>query len=174
MNIFDAPENCIRTNSGLYINVFEPTPDMISIEDIAHALSFMPRFGGHLDKFYSVAQHSVYCSFMVESIEDKKAALLHDASEAYMMDIPSPIKAKLPTYKHYENGLMEVIAKKFDFQYPLSKEVKRTDGEALLLEWENLVVKKTTEEDFICLTPEEAKKVFLLRYKQLFEEFVVV
>jgi hypothetical protein len=82
MNIFDAPENCIRTNSGLYINVFEPTPDMISIEDIAHALSFMPRFGGHLDKFYSVAQHSVYCSFMVESIEDKKAALLHDASEA--------------------------------------------------------------------------------------------
>ena len=47
--------DCIRTFTGLYMNVFEPTPEMICIEDIAHGLSNMPRFGGHLPEFYSVA-----------------------------------------------------------------------------------------------------------------------
>ena len=48
--------NCIRTFTGLYMNVFNPKPDMICIEDIAHALSQQPRFGGHLPRMYSVAQ----------------------------------------------------------------------------------------------------------------------
>jgi hypothetical protein len=57
----------IRTISGLYVNVFEPDPKTLIIEDIAHALSNQPRFGGHLPKFYSVAQHSLLC-YMIASM----------------------------------------------------------------------------------------------------------
>jgi uncharacterized protein len=173
MNIFDAPKDSIRTNSGLYINVFEPTPEMISIEDIAHALSHMPRFGGHLDVFYSVGQHSVLCARKLTDIDDKKAALLHDASEAYMMDMPSPIKARLPMYKSYEDNLMRVIANKFGFQYPLSKNVKEVDAEMLLIEWDNLVG-DNGDDDFVCWTPKQTKEIFLREFKKLFVELVVV
>ena len=117
MNIFDAPKDTIRTNSGLYMNVFEPTLEMIRIEDIAHALASLPRFGGHLNRHYSVAQHSVMCAMRAATIEDKRAALLHDGSEAYILDIPTPIKAKLPDYKMYENNLMLKIAEKFEFEF---------------------------------------------------------
>jgi len=152
-NIFDSPKDCIRTNSGLYMNVFEPTLEMIDINDIAHALSFLPRFGGHLNKFYSVAQHSVMCAMKAKTLEDKRAALMHDGSEAYMLDIPSPIKAWLHDYKKYENVLMAKIAEKFDFEFPLNKEIKIIDEDMLHLEWENLVVNEN--DDFICYTQQK-------------------
>jgi 5'-deoxynucleotidase YfbR-like HD superfamily hydrolase len=172
MNIFDSPKDCIRTNSGIYMNVFEPTLEMININDIAHALSALPRFGGHLNKFYSVAQHSVMCAMRANSLEDKKAALLHDASEAYMLDIPTPIKAKLPDYKIYEENLMVKIAEKFGFEFPLSKEVKRVDEEMLHLEWEHLVINQ--EKFFLCLTSVVAKQQFLKMYDELFVQGVVI
>src|SRR5665811_1025646 len=91
--------NCIRTFTGIYMNVFEPTPEMISIEDIAHALTMQCRFGGHLPDFYSVAQHSLNCSYLIDNPKLKLTALLHDASEAYLLDIPRPIKNNLNNYK---------------------------------------------------------------------------
>lgn len=118
-NLFTA--NCIRTFTGKYMNVFEPTEDMICIEDVAHALSNQCRFGGHLPKFYSVAQHSLMCCEMATP-ERKLEALLHDASEAYLLDVPKPIKQRLSNYKEIEDNLMRLIAKKFGFQYPLSEE----------------------------------------------------
>ena len=166
MNIFDAPKDCIRTNTGLYVNVFEPTSEMICIEDIAHALASMPRFGGHLNKRYSVAQHSVNCCKAALSLEDKKAALMHDASEAYMLDIPTPIKAKLPDYKKYEANLMSFIAKHFGFEFPLSEEVHSIDREMLLIEWENLVVNENDE--FECWDHETAKARFIEQFNMLF------
>lgn len=165
-SIYDSPKDCIRTNSGLFINVFEPHPDMISIEDIAHALSSIPRFGGHLNRHYSVAQHSVAAALAAKTLEDRKAALLHDASEAYMLDMPTPIKSKLPDYKKYEDNLMRVIAEKFGFEYPLNPEIKRIDAELLQLEWENLVVYDNLE--FDCLPKEDAKIAFLATYYELF------
>jgi 5'-deoxynucleotidase YfbR-like HD superfamily hydrolase len=172
MNIFDAPKDTIRTNSGVFMNVFEPTLEMIQIEDIAHALASLPRFGGHLNKHYSVAQHSVMCAMRVTTLEDKRAALLHDASEAYMLDIPTPIKAKLPDYKIYEANLMTKIAEKFSFEFPLSKEVKRVDEEMLHLEWDNLVINQ--DKIFHCLSSEMAKEEFLKMYHELFVETVVL
>lgn len=166
MDIFDAPKDCIRTNTGLYVNVFEPTSEMICIEDIAHALASMPRFGGHLNKRYSVAQHSVNCCKAAFSLEDKKAALMHDASEAYMLDIPTPIKAKLPDYKKYEANLMSFIAKHFDFEFPLSEAVHAIDREMLLVEWENLVVNENDE--FECWDHATAKAKFIELYNELF------
>lgn len=134
--------NCIRTVTGIYINVFEPTEEMICIEDIAHSLCQQPRFGGHLPYFYSVAEHSLNCSYLIDSPELKLAALLHDASEAYLMDIPKPIKSGLTNYKEIEDKLMKVIAIKFGFDYPLPQEVKDVDETMLELEWVCLMLRE--------------------------------
>ncbi len=164
MNIEDAPKDCIRTHSGLYMNVFEPTLDMLSIDDIAHGLSHQPRFAGHLDRHYSVAQHSILCCERAKP-KNKLAALLHDGSEAYMLDMPSPIKARMPEYKAFEHHLMETIAKKFGFQYPYDPEIKEIDTFMLNLEFKKLV--ETNDMTFKCLTPLQAKKEFLRVYNEL-------
>jgi uncharacterized protein len=131
--------NCIRTFHGNYINPCEPDPEMISIEDIAHALSMQPRFGGHLPVFYSVAQHSVQTAYSVGN-EIRLAALLHDASEAYLIDVPRPVKRQLSNYKEIEDKLMTIIAAKFGFQWPLHEGVKRADEMRLQIEWECLML----------------------------------
>lgn len=152
----------IRTNSGVYVNVFETDPDTIKIEDIAHALSQQSRFGGHLPEFYSVAQHSVMCC-MSANDENKYNALMHDVSEAYLLDIPKPIKLELPDYNLVEHRLMKVLSQKFGFEYPKNEEVERVD--ILLLEWEwtAIMLNQPTEKypKFVCLTPSEAKAAFL-------------
>lgn len=154
--------DCIRTYTGKFINVFEPTPDMIDIEDIAHSLSMQCRFGGHLKQFYSVAQHCLTASYYEKSLD----MLLHDASEAYLLDIPSPIKKRLPDYKKIEDNLMLCIADKFGFEYPLRKEVKEIDVAMLQFEWDCFVVKKYPYPGTI-RTPRIAKKLFLKRFDYL-------
>lgn len=127
--------NCIRTFTGLYIDVFNPTPEMICIDDIAHGLSNVCRFAGQISRFYSVAQHSLMVCNSVEK-EYKMQALLHDASEAYLGDMPSPIKRMFPEYKNVEQNLMSVIAEKFGFEKDLHNCVKQADKFALEHEWE--------------------------------------
>jgi len=152
----------IRTNSGQYVNVFEPNPDTLLIEDIAHALSNQPRFGGHLPRFYSVAQHLILC-YMIANEDDKYDALNHDDSEAYLLDMPKPIKLEMPDYNRIEDHLMKVLAKKFQFKYPKSPEVEKVDH--YLLEWEwNVIMLEKTDSGFPpinCMTPLEAKTEFL-------------
>lgn len=147
----------IRTFKGHYINVFDPKPESIDIEDIAHALSHVCRFGGHTKEFYSVAQHSIEVMELC-SDDNKLSALLHDASEAYMCDMPRPIKRHLPDYKKVENGLMHAIAQRFDLPWPFSPEIKQKDS--LMLEWEHehLILNRGNAN---VLTPKAAKKKFL-------------
>lgn len=130
----------IRTFTGKMINVFEPDPDLICIEDIAHALSNLCRFGGHTRRFYSVAEHSLRVAAIVPE-KHKIAGLLHDASEAYLVDLPSPIKYFIPKYQEYEQNLMLAIAEKFGFDYPLHSEVVRADRQLLEVEWGEMMVK---------------------------------
>ena len=132
-------EPVIRTRSGKFINVFNPNPDDIVIEDIAHCLSMQCRFGGHLPVFYSVAQHSVMCSLMVPE-EYALEALLHDASEAYLLDMPSPIKHGLTNYKDVETALQKVIAAKFGIPLIMSDIVKAADNQCLLMEWNGMMI----------------------------------
>lgn len=155
---------CIRTHTGKFMNVFQPTPDMIDIEDIAHALAHIPRFGGHLHRFYSVAQHSLHCAEGADKGHEL-AALLHDASEAYLGDIPTPIKNHLYDYKRIEDGLMKVIAEKFGFEYPLSSEVKRVDKAMLNEEWDGIMIHRRPK--LVYFIPGEAKLLFLSKYKEL-------
>lgn len=130
----------IRTFSGKYIDPLNPDPALICIEDIAHALSMLPRFGGHTQRFYSVAQHSIACCEWAPA-EHKLAALLHDAGEAYLLDIPSPVKKRIPGYAEAEDRLMAVIAHKLGFAWPLHEDVKAIDKMTLYIEWDNVVLR---------------------------------
>ncbi len=114
MNDLYNTEGKIRVHSGIMIDPLNPKCQEISIEDIAHGLSMICRFAGHTKYFYSVAEHSIITSYRVEN-KHKLAALLHDASEAYLLDIPSPLKKKLRRYKNAEYKLMRIIAEKFKF-----------------------------------------------------------
>lgn len=164
-------KDCIRTVSGKFVNVFEPEPDMICIEDIAHALSHMCRFGGHLPKFYSVAQHSLLCAEVAEP-QHTLQALMHDAAEAYLLDIPSPIKNRLPEYKRIEDNLMQLIAEKYGFDYPLSDEVKKIDRQMLEYEYEHIMLAtpvktKTYYHPIEIFTPQQAKQLFIEKFNEL-------
>jgi hypothetical protein len=95
------------------------------IESIAFALSHINRFTGHAGA-YSVAQHSVLVAQQLPP-ELKLAGLLHDASEAYLTDVSSPLKAMLPEYKKIETKYHSIIDKHFnvDTCNPLIKEVDK-------------------------------------------------
>lgn len=134
----------IRTFSGRCIDPFNPNPDDICIEDIAHSLANQCRFGGHTQRRFSIAQHSIMVADRLPK-EHRLAGLLHDASEAYLLDIPTPVKNKLPGYAQAEHWLMRIIAKKFGFQWPLHILVKDEDRYALEWEWYNAVIMDNTE-----------------------------
>ena len=157
---------CIRTYGGNYIDIFDIDPSKFSIESIAHSLSMQCRFSGHTNEFYSVAQHCIMvCDLLPE--EFKFEGLMHDASEAYICDIPSPIKPKLDNYKIIEDNLMKALSRKFGFNYPLSDDVKREDYHALFLEWNFLVTSNRWEEmGFELLSPKQAKEKFLEYYEK--------
>lgn len=103
----------IKTVSGYYINPVNPDPMAICLYDIAMALAKEPRFGGHTVSFRSVAAHSVHCAEVAKELgysdEEVLACLLHDAAEAYIKDIPSPLKSQIVGYKEIENNLLAVI-----------------------------------------------------------------
>lgn len=132
----------IKTYTGVYFNPLDPNPEKIFIEDIAHALAHIPRYGGHLPQHYSVAQHSLYVARILPT-PLKLAGLLHDATEGYLGgDVPSPIKARMPEYKAMENNLLTAILKKFgQFEvYMKNKDrIKDADVQALKIEWNVLM-----------------------------------
>lgn len=130
----------IRLISGKYVDLFSDfDTGLITIEDIAHSLSFLCRFNGQIIQFYSVAQHSIWVANHCPP-EHRLTALLHDASEAMCADIPSPLKNELADYKKLEDHVMTKLAEKFGFQYPFPEIVKIVDRLALEYEWETFVI----------------------------------
>lgn len=120
----------IRTISGTKFFPLDPDPKDIHLSDIAHSLSMVCRWAGHIPAFYSVGLHSLYVSYAGPGL----AGLLHDASEAYLGDMAKPIKRGMPEYQHYENQLMTVIAQKFGFEFPLPEAVHQADAAAMYAE----------------------------------------
>lgn len=112
--------------------------EKIEIRDIGHALSNLCRFGGHCNRFYSVAEHSLHCLYLARqegySLEIQKWALLHDASEAYCVDIPRGLKNLLPEYKTIEETVQRAIAQKFNLCWPIPPEINEIDNG--VLKWE--------------------------------------
>jgi len=127
----------IMTFSGIKMYPLDPQPEEIVLEDIAHALSNICRFTGHTNRFYSVAQHSVYVS-VYASPDNALWGLLHDASEAFLCDIARPVKRFISEYSKYEENLMRVIADKFNLSWPMPEEIKSLDKRMLMTEARDL------------------------------------
>lgn len=130
----------LNTQSGKQFTLVPVYRDRIDVEDIAHALSHICRFNGHTNKFYSVAQHSLMVSDKIPGTpRERLAALLHDAAEAFVCDIPSPIK---PLLGHKYHDLYEYVQRqinlKFGVHYVLPityyKRLKEYDKAACVLE----------------------------------------
>lgn len=131
-------QNWIQTHSGEAFDLQNPAHNAIKIEDIAHALSQICRYTGHTSKFYSVAQHSLMVSHIVNrlggDIQEQLHGLLHDAQEAYVNDIASPFKVLLPYYQTIERGIEVRIATKFGLSMQKPERVRKADTLALLIE----------------------------------------
>lgn len=170
MKLFPA----IQTQSLRYFNFVDPQPDQFTIEDIAHALSHICRFAGHTRKFYSVAQHCTIMSYHVPPMYALHA-LLHDAAEAFLGDIPTPLKQILPEYKVIERRVEKVILDKFGITY-MPPEIKEFDTRMLVTEQNYLMPEANCHWAFdakpldILIRPAEpaiAKRNYLTRFEEL-------
>lgn len=132
----------IETWSGKKVSLPGCDPESICIDDIAHALSRAPRFAGHTAFNYSVGRHSLNAAALVESWGAPKIevlqALMHDATEAYLCDIPTPFKRLLTNYKELEDDLWKAITTKFSIPFEMAPSVKKAD-EVLLYAERNIL-----------------------------------
>jgi hypothetical protein len=160
-------EGSIRTYSGVYVNFINTDPNTLLIEDIAYALSKEQRFGNHLPCQYSVAQHCVMAAKQTKG--DRFEALMHDSTESYLRDMPSPIKKLLKDYKILEDNLNIVLSKKFNFNYPFSQELHVVDKELLEFEWNHVMLGKPlpSNKKLVVWSQKRAEKEFLKMYNKL-------
>lgn len=174
----------------------------ILVEDVGNSLSNQPRYCGHTNEFYSIAEHSVILSLVVpDSL--KKYALMHDASEAYISDLPHPVKCKLSDYTDMEERIMDCVMEKFDLTYPDSgdyKYFKKMDRVIVVYEMRELfdltdnelygifggernlysIYERTQDtsnlekyfQDFEPSSPAKSKYLFFNRFEELFNEVV--
>lgn len=129
----------MQTATGKAFWPADPRPDEVCIHDIGHALANICRYGGHCREFYSVAQHSV---LVCRALPPKWQlwGLLHDASEAYVADVPRPLKLFLPNYRELEDGVMSAITTHFGLDPEMPAEVKRVDNAILATEAEQIML----------------------------------
>ena len=159
----------IKTYTGNWVDLINPSAADISIFDIAHALSCEARFNGHTREFYSVAQHSVFVSRNVPPGHALEA-LLHDAAEAYLKDMPKPLKMLLPSYQKLEQRMDSVIRAKYGLPPTMSREVADADDLALGVESFELTCLGQARADSPLdapLLPSGAERLFLRRCGEL-------
>ena len=164
----------ILTAGGSYFDFLQPHTSAFTIEDIAHALSHICRFTGHTRTHYSVAQHSVLVCDLAPA-EHKLEALLHDAHEAYVGDVNSPLKTLLPMYREVEQLAEAALRRAFGLPEWKSREVKLADLSAYQIERFVLMPPHCHEvgEDpphpypLHPLQPREARDLFLARWNEV-------
>lgn len=168
----------ITTFTGINFNPLKFTEDDFDIVDIAHSLSMNCRWGGHSSSFFSVAQHSVYVSRFMK--KNRMHGLIHDGSEAYGADMPTPFKMVLPDFTKLENKIQSKIYLKFLGKLPTEEEydyLKLYDkllldfeGTMFIKDWVDTIdvtIINQVDERFHPWTPQEAKDNFLKEFRQL-------
>ncbi len=168
-----ANRDDIETQTGRYVDVRRPCAEDIDVRDIAHALSLQCRFNGHVREFYSVAEH---CLRVADHLPKplRVHGLLHDAAEAYLGDIVTPVKRRLFGFAGLENGMLRAIYVHLGVPWPSRKEralVKQADIRALREEAYGLLPSRgiwhidseplMPERPLLCLAPYAARALWL-------------
>ena len=162
-----------------------PSAFDIRITDIAHSLAMRCRFNGHVKHFYSVAEHSVHVSHQVPA-QYAMAALLHDAAEAYIGDMVSPLKNEMPQFRTIEHRIDAAVRRRFNVAIYDEKQdaaIKRADLALCLHEGRTLLPNPALVDEWgfagnpeyrlkqpcrlYCHSPEVAEVVFLQRFDEL-------
>lgn len=123
----------MQTYTGKAFFPENPQLDQICIEDIGWALSHQCRYGGHCLKGYYVGEHSIHVSYVVPR-EYALIGLLHDGHEAYVIDLPRPVKLLLPQYADLEEKIRRMVCDKFGLPQVWPKCVYEADNAVLLAE----------------------------------------
>lgn len=166
----------MQTFTGRQFYPISPRAEDVQPEDIAHSLSLICRYGGHCRDFYSVAEHCVLMSHAVAS-EFALAALLHDATEAYVGDMVRPLKQHMPDYRDVEFRVADAIGERFGIDPEIPEAVHEADNRILLDERAALFNGRPAAwgvEDLEPLgvrigkwSPGTAEREYLLRLRQL-------
>ena len=167
--------DCIQTYTGKRFSPDDPRPENLDIRDIAHSLSLLCRYNGHCQAFYSVADHSVRVSHQCPP-EAAMWGLLHDLGEAYLGDMPRPIKTFFPDFVAFEDRLLQVAAEAFCLPWPMPPQVRQADDLLLVTEMRDLMVPMPDISALeivplmaavVPLSPVEAEQAYLDRYEEL-------
>jgi uncharacterized protein len=174
-NLYTTNKICLH--SGHYVDVFDIKSTDINLDDVAHGCSHCPRWAGQTKIFLSSAQHSieVFKRVRLSVIGSHKIefpgmqnytpwqivdlllqALFHDASDGYLFDAPAPYKKRLPQFVALENDVMNAVAERFGFTWPISEIVKTEDKNQLEWEWKHYMHGKKQP-----MTSKQAKKEFI-------------
>lgn len=193
MSTSPRPGDWIQTHSGLAFWPLDPREEEMTIEDVAQGLSHLCRFGGQCVRFYSVAQHSVLVSELAAEMTRETSAerrrlnalagLLHDAPEAFICDLPRPVKAQIPRFREIEDRIWAVAARKWGLLHPDgswrydAEVVRLADDTALITEKRALMQHpvRWDLEDHVApavraidpIPPEDARTLFLTRFADL-------
>lgn len=173
----------IQTHTGKKFYPLDPKEEDIHIDDIARGLSNQCRFTGQCYNFYSIAQHCVLVSYLVGKTEQFQA-LMHDASEAYICDVSSPIKQTqdFAGYRKIEKQIQSAIYRKYglpEIEHPSIKEadlrILSTEARDLFQsihpDWNNKYEPYPFRID--PLPPMEARKLFLNRFYELYDATLI-
>jgi uncharacterized protein len=175
----EQTKSSITTLSGKFFDILNPEEYEYDIEEIATSLSNLCRYTGHVNTFYSVAEHSVLVSRIVPE-RLALAGLLHDASEAYLGDVSSPLKKLLPEYQSIEERVQQAIAKAFNLGDGLSRpEVHEADKRMYWQERQSVAnngvrdtlwhqdLRATRKVEAMGMSPMMARRMFIKRYREL-------
>lgn len=175
-----GPVPWLRGAGGERILLKEPESSPIWLSTIARALAHTARFGGHTTRFYSVAEHSLHVSYLLEESHGREAAihgLLHDAHEAYVGDVPSPTKQVLGAkWANLEEAWKVRVAARFLLRWDRwASATKNADRVALATEMRKLMIVDDSrgvegvevDDYWDCLGGIDAEDAFLGRASQL-------
>ena len=168
----------IETYTGRAFWPLAPKKEALSVIDIAHALSNQCRYSGHVRFFYPVAQH---CCLLAKWVADRGGTaldclqiLMHDAPEAYLVDIPRPVKQYMPQYRVWDHAINDVIREWMGWKdlplLPIQDELDSrvvVDERAALMSRSGLDWGHTLEPLGVVIEPwtaVEAEKQFLMMY----------
>jgi hypothetical protein len=175
----EQTKSSISVVGGQFFDLLNPSNSEYDIDVIATALSNLCRYTGHVTRFYSVAEHSVLVSKIVPS-KYALEGLLHDASEAFVGDVSSPLKKLLDRYQEIEYNVQEDIAKRFGLVFPFPEEIHKADKQLYWAERKAIApaVDSLWHKEFRASrkvepqgwTPPVAKKKFIARFNEIMND----